>query len=97
MRIIIISSSAEMMILRNFDLAHIQRFVDNNQRRFKKTFSCYIIHITVRMIVGSMLTGSLTMAIALSLLEPTVQAVAFFFHEKIWERNNQQQNEDITA
>jgi uncharacterized membrane protein len=39
----------------------------------------------------------LTMAIALSLLEPTVQAVAFFFHEKIWERNNQQQNEDITV
>jgi uncharacterized membrane protein len=97
MRIIIISSSAEMMILRNFDMAHIQRFVDNNQRMFKKTFSYYIMHITVAMIVGYLVTGSLTMAIALSLLEPTVQAVAFFFHEKIWEGNNQQQNEDITV
>ena len=93
----IISSSAEMMILRNFDMAHIQRFVDNNQRMFKKTFSYYIMHITVAMIVGYLVTGSLTMAIALSLLEPTVQAVAFFFHEKIWEGNNQQQNEDITV
>gem|GEM_PF-271199 len=62
-------------------MAHIQRFVDNNQRMFKKTFSYYIMHITVAMIVGYLVTGSLTMAIALSLLEPTVQAVAFFFHE----------------
>ena len=97
MRIIIISSSTEMMILRNFDMVHILRFVDNNQRMFKKTFSYYIMHITVAMIVGYLVTGSLTMAIALSLLEPTVQAVAFFFHDKIWERNNQQPNEAITV
>ena len=55
------------------------------------------MHITVAMLVGYFVTGSLTMAIALSLLEPTVQAVAFFFHEKIWEAKNQQQDEEITA
>lgn len=78
-------------------MAHIQRFVDNNQRMFKKTFSYYIMHITVAMLVGYFVTGSLTMAIALSLLEPTVQALAFFFHEKIWEAKSQQQDEEITA
>lgn len=78
-------------------MAHIQRFVDNNQRMFKKTFSYYIMHITVAMLVGYFVTGNLTMAIALSLLEPTVQAVAFFFHEKIWEAKSQQQDEEITA
>jgi len=78
-------------------MAHIQRFVDNNQRMFKKTFSYYIMHITVAMLVGYFVTGSLTLAIALSLLEPTVQAVAFFFHEKIWEAKSQQQDEEITA
>ncbi|EXA67880.1 hypothetical protein J504_0735 [Acinetobacter baumannii 348935] len=78
-------------------MAHIQRFVNNNQRMFKKTFSYYIMHITVAMLVGYFVTGSLTMAIALSLLEPTVQAVAFFFHEKIWEAKSQQQDEEITA
>ena len=78
-------------------MAHIQRFVDNNQRMFKKTFSYYIMHITVAMLVGYFVTGSLTMAIALSLLEPTVLAVAFFFHEKIWEAKSQQQDEEITA
>ena len=78
-------------------MAHIQRFVDNNQRMFKKTFSYYIMHITVAMLVGYFVTGSLTLAFALSLLEPTVQAVAFFFHEKIWEAKSQQQDEEITA
>ncbi|WP_286715020.1 DUF2061 domain-containing protein [Acinetobacter sp. UBA2581] len=78
-------------------MAHIQRFVENNQRMFKKTFSYYIMHITVAMLVGYFVTGSLTMAIALSLLEPAVQAVAFFFHEKIWEAKSQQQDEEITA
>ena len=63
-------------------MAHINKFVENNQRMFKKTLSYYIMHITVAMLVGYYVTGSIAMAITLSLLEPTVQAVAFFFHEK---------------
>lgn len=74
-------------------MAHIQSFVANNQRMFKKTFSYYIMHISVAMLVGYFVTGSLAMAIALSLLEPTVQAFAFFFHEKIWERNQQKSDQ----
>ncbi|NHB56596.1 DUF2061 domain-containing protein [Acinetobacter sp. 194] len=74
-------------------MAHIQSFVANNRRMFKKTFSYYIMHISVAMLVGYFVTGSLTMAIALSLLEPTVQAFAFFFHEKIWERNQQKRDQ----
>lgn len=78
-------------------MAHIQNFVDNNQNTLKKTFSYYIMHITVAMLVGYFVTGSLAMAIALSLLEPTVQAVAFFFHEKVWNKKIQQQNgEEVT-
>ena len=68
-------------------MANIQKFIDYNQKTLKKTFSYYIMHITVAMLVGYFVTGSLAMAIALSLIEPTVQAVAFFFHEKICERN----------
>ena len=79
-------------------MAHIQKFVEDNQRMFKKTLSYYIMHITVAMLVGYLVTGSLAMAIALSLLEPTVQAVAFFFHEKVWEaKSEQSNNEEITA
>ena len=78
-------------------MAHIQQFVENNQRMFKKTLSYYIMHITVAMIVGYLVTGSLWMAVTLSLVEPTVQAFAYFFHERTWERKNKQQEDNITA
>ena len=78
-------------------MAHINKFVENNQRMFKKTLSYYIMHITVAMLVGYYVTGSIAMAITLSLLEPTVQAVAFFFHEKVWEKKDKAAEENIPA
>ncbi|MCL6231942.1 MULTISPECIES: DUF2061 domain-containing protein [Acinetobacter] len=78
-------------------MAHINKFVENNQRMFKKTLSYYIMHITVAMLVGYYVTGSIAMAITLSLLEPTVQAVAFFFHEKAWEKKDKAVEENIPA
>ncbi|WP_213062852.1 DUF2061 domain-containing protein [Acinetobacter piscicola] len=70
-------------------MARIQNFVQSNQRIFKKTLSYYIMHITVAMLVGYVITGNLWMAVTLSLVEPTVQAVAFFFHEKVWNKKDQ--------
>lgn len=67
-------------------MANIQKFVINNQRTLKKTLSYYIMHITVAMMVAYLVTGNLIMAATLSLIEPTVQAFAFFFHEKVWSR-----------
>ena len=52
----------------------------------KKTASYYVVHILVASLVAYAVTGDLVMAVTLSLLEPTVQAFAFFFHEKAWER-----------
>ena len=66
------------------DMANIQQFVIKNRRTLKKTLSYYIMHISVAMIVAYMITGNLIMAATLSLIEPTVQAFAFFFHEKVW-------------
>ncbi|WP_297428905.1 DUF2061 domain-containing protein [uncultured Acinetobacter sp.] len=70
-------------------MAHIQHFVDQNQRMFKKTLSYYIMHITVALLVGYFVTGSIWMAMTLSILEPTIQAVAYFFHERVWEKKQQ--------
>lgn len=70
-------------------MANIQQFVINNQRTLKKTLSYYFMHITVAMLVAYVVTGNLIMAVTLSSLEPTVQAFAFFFHEKIWNRTEQ--------
>jgi uncharacterized membrane protein len=62
------------------------RFVRAQWPTLKKTASYYVLHITVAAAVAYAVTGNLLMAFTLSLLEPTVQAVAFFFHEKVWER-----------
>lgn len=64
-------------------------FARANLTTLKKTASYYVMHITVAALVGYAITGNLWMALTLSLVEPTVQAVAFFFHEKAWERRGQ--------
>ena len=71
-------------------MVRIQNFMVKNQRTLKKTLSYYIMHITVAMMVAYAITGNLWMAITLSLVEPTVQAFAFFFHEKVWNKKDLQ-------
>ena len=74
------------------------QFARTNLRTLKKTASYYLVHITVAALVAYAVTGNLLMSLTLSLLEPTVQAVAFFFHEKAWERWSQRRNsEQITT
>lgn len=63
-------------------------FARANLLTLKKTASYYLVHITVAGAVAYAVTGDLLMAFTLSLLEPTVQAVAFFLHEKAWERGS---------
>ncbi|QBK03998.1 DUF2061 domain-containing protein [Hylemonella gracilis] len=67
------------------------RFARTNLPLLKKTASYYVMHIVVAAAVAYAVTGNLFMAFTLSLLEPTVQAVAFFFHEKVWERRSPRQ------
>jgi uncharacterized membrane protein len=61
-------------------------FARANLFTLKKTASYYVLHIAVAAAVAYAVTGNIVMAFTLSLLEPTVQAVAFFLHEKAWER-----------
>ena len=62
------------------------RFVSDNLPTLQKTGSYYLLHITVAALVAYAVTGNLLVSLTLSLLEPTVQAFAFFFHEKAWQR-----------
>ena len=64
----------------------IRRVARQNQTMLMKTGSYYLIHICVAALVAYAVTGNLWASLTLSLLEPTVQAVAFFFHEKAWAR-----------
>lgn len=67
-------------------MSRIRQAVRQNKTMLMKTGSYYLIHIGVAAIVAYAVTGNLWASLTLSLLEPTVQAVAFFFHEKAWIR-----------
>ncbi|MEB3753080.1 DUF2061 domain-containing protein [Acinetobacter sp. MD2(2019)] len=76
-------------------MVHMRHFIQRNQRIFKKTLSYYFMHISVAMLVAYFVTGNFWMAVTLSLLEPTVQAFAFFIHEKIWMAKDKKHNASL--
>jgi uncharacterized membrane protein len=49
-----------------------------------KTFTYLALHLTIGFSVAYLLTGSVHIAGGIALIEPCVNAVAFFFHEKAW-------------
>lgn len=67
-------------------MSRLRRAARQNKTMLMKTASYYLIHICVAAMVAYAVTGNLWASLTLSLLEPTVQAVAFFFHEKAWNR-----------
>lgn len=52
----------------------------------KKTLSFAAVHFTVAFSVGYALTGSMAVGGAIALVEPACNTVAYFFHEKLWQR-----------
>ena len=64
----------------------IRLFYSRNSHTLAKTATYYVMHITVAAAVAYAVTRNWATAIALSLLEPTVQAFAFFAHEKAWQK-----------
>ncbi|WP_414596919.1 DUF2061 domain-containing protein [Achromobacter sp. F4_2707] len=67
-------------------MSHIKLVLRNNRRTFVKTLSYYALHIVVAACVAFAVTGDWLAALTLSLLEPTVQAFAYFAHDKVWAR-----------
>jgi len=55
-------------------------------RDLTKTFTYLSIHLTVGFSVAYAFTGSVQLAGGIALIEPCINAVAFFFHEKAWQR-----------
>jgi len=56
-----------------------------------KTFSFGVLHMTVAFTVAYLMTGSVMVGGAIALVEPAVNTVAYFFHEKVWERFRRRQ------
>jgi len=52
----------------------------------KKTFSFALMHFSVAFGVAYILTGSVVVGGLVALVEPAVNTVAFYFHERLWQR-----------
>ena len=53
----------------------------------KKTMTYSIMHVTVAFLVAYAISGNFAVAAAISLIEPMVQTVCYFFHERAWNRH----------
>lgn len=50
----------------------------------KKTMTYGVMHLVVAFLVAYAVSRDLQIALGISILEPVVQTVFFYFHEKIW-------------
>ena len=55
-------------------------------RDLLKTLSFAVLHFGVGFGVTFALTGSVVIATGVALIEPAVNTVVFFFHERAWQR-----------
>ena len=51
-----------------------------------KTMTYLSIHLCIGFSVAYLFTGSFAIAGGIAIIEPCVNAVAFFFHEKVWKK-----------
>jgi len=51
-----------------------------------KTLTYLSLHLTIGFSVAYVMTGSVALAGGIAIVEPCINAVAFFFHEKAWKR-----------
>lgn len=49
-----------------------------------KTLSFAVVHFSVAFTVGYVMTGSVLVGGTMALIEPAINTVAFYMHEKVW-------------
>ena len=52
----------------------------------KKTATFAVMHFTVAFTVAYLLTGDIVVGGLVAMIEPAVNTVAFYFHERAWKR-----------
>ena len=51
-----------------------------------KTITFAVMHFTIAFAVTYLITGSFVLGGLIAVVEPAVNTVGYFFHEKIWQR-----------
>ena len=73
-----------MLVDNNYYVAIITSMYQENS--MIKTITFAILHFSVAFSVAYILTGSIGVSSAVALVEPIVNTVVFYFHEKAWNR-----------
>ena len=56
------------------------------EKTLLKTLSYAVMHMCLAIIVAYILSDSWKVALAIGTIEPCVQTIAFFFHERAWHK-----------
>lgn len=51
-----------------------------------KTATFAVMHFSIAFTVAYLLTGDIVIGGAVALVEPAVNTVAYYFHDRVWER-----------
>lgn len=62
-----------------------------------KTITFAAMHFSIAFAVAYILTGDVVIGGAVALVEPAVNSVAYYFHEKVWARVGKQREPGIEA
>lgn len=62
----------------------------------KKTITFACMHFTVAFTVAYLLTGSAVVGGAVALVEPAVNTVVFYFHERVWKKFENQPKDQVS-
>lgn len=61
----------------------------NGDQSLIKTVTFALTHFTVAFTVAYLLTGDIIVGSLIAMVEPAINTVAYFFHERIWARRQQ--------
>ncbi|KPQ29857.1 MAG: putative membrane protein [Marinobacter excellens HL-55] len=74
-------------------MSALKDFVHNHgakgDQSLLKTITFAITHFIVAFSVAYLLTGDILIGSLIAMVEPAINTVAYFFHEKIWARHQQ--------
>ncbi len=70
-----------------------------HNRDLVKTVTFAVMHFTVAFLVTWALTGDILIGSLVAMVEPAINTVAFYFHEKVWSRlkHPRSNNADLEA
>jgi uncharacterized membrane protein len=84
-----LQQSNHPLLYDNDNCYHLNK--SNGGSIMKKTISFAILHFCVAFTITYSLTGSIIIGGTIALLEPAVNTVVFYFHEKVWKNIEEKQ------